>query len=387
MELIIWIILAIYTFFTSILMYGWLNIKSYPFKNTKANDHPTFSNTLKHKPFISVIIVVRNEADNILQLLEDLDKQTLKGDSFEVIVMDDFSEDDTYSIIEEFSKKSKFPLSVFSLQNKENLSPKKAAISQAISMAKGELIVTTDGDCRVSENWLACISAFYKETGAFFISGIVTFYDEKTFFEKIQTIEFASLVASGASTLNLGMPTMCNGANMAYPKKIFEEVNGYELVGQIASGDDEFLYHKIAKKHPAKVFFLKSRETIVYTKAKKTLSEFYYQRKRWGSKWKYYKDNIIKTLALFIFVVNFRLLTAFFLALSGYYSFIILIMQAALKFTFECVFLALVLCFFGKKNFIYLIFPLQLIYALYVVFFGMIVNFRKDYLWKGRRLK
>ena len=61
------------------------------------------------------------------------------------------------------------------------------------------------------------------------------------------------------------MHNMCNGANLAYEKKVFYEVGGFEGIDKIASGDDMLLMHKIQKIYPDKIGYLKSADVIVKT--------------------------------------------------------------------------------------------------------------------------
>jgi glycosyltransferase involved in cell wall biosynthesis len=110
---------------------------------------------------ISVIIPVRNEAENIQNLLDDLEKQTYPKDLFEVIIADDSSTDNTLEIVKSFKSKTSNSLIINELSDIErNLSPKKRAINSSIQLAKGELITTTDGDCRVNPKWLETIADF-----------------------------------------------------------------------------------------------------------------------------------------------------------------------------------------------------------------------------------
>ena len=281
---------------------------------------------------------------------------------------------------------AKFDLKIIALKKKNATSPKKKAITEAIKIAKGELIVTTDGDCRIKQTWLQVLWVFYQQKDAKLISGAVTFLEEKKLFERIQTVEFASLIGSGAASLQMGFPNMCNGANLAYPKSVFEEVGGYQGVDQIASGDDEFLLHKIAAKYPEKIYFLKTPQNIVFTQAKPNWNDFYQQRKRWAGKWKYYKDNRIKLLAFFIFVVNSALLLSFALFCGGFLTNSTFLTLILIKFMPEFAFLGIVLAYLTKKKFMIYIPLVQLIYPFYVTFFGFVAQ-GKTYEWKGRTLK
>jgi cellulose synthase/poly-beta-1,6-N-acetylglucosamine synthase-like glycosyltransferase len=336
--------------------------------------------------FISVIIAVRNEEKNISKLLEDLNSQTYPSLLFEVIIIDDHSTDLTNDIVKSLISKVKFNLSIIESQASGNDSFKKKAIESGVNRSKGTLIVTTDGDCRVGAEWLSTIENFYQQTGAKFISSAVYFSEEKGLFKKIQSIEFVSLIGSGAACMSMSMPNMCNGANIAYEKLAFIEVQGFHGNEHISSGDDEFLMHKIFRKYPDKVLFLKSEKAIVFTEAKKTLSEFVEQRKRWASKWGSYTYLNIKVLAFFIFLYNLSLLLAIIMVIVGKYPPQIFLLQLIPKLLLESLFLNDIMGLAKQKLNLFSFFVLQPLYPVYVVTIALISRIG-GYSWKGRKIR
>jgi cellulose synthase/poly-beta-1,6-N-acetylglucosamine synthase-like glycosyltransferase len=357
---------------------------------------------------LTVIIPVRNEAENILHLLLDLEKQTYSKHNFDVIVADDDSTDDTLKIVQEFQKNTNINLIINQLPPKtNNTSPKKRAIDSSINLASGQLIITTDGDCRVGVKWLESIANFQTKTGAYLVSCAVTFdnaaFDKAqapfsrrysailsfshAFINNIQIIEFASLIGSGACAMFVQKPNMCNGANLTYLKSVFYEVNGFSGNEGLASGDDEFLMHKIAAKYPDKVRFLKSQDTIVETKAHTSCRSFYNQRKRWASKWQHYTNWQTTALAVFVFFANLVVPLSFCIWIFDFISAKSLVLVLSLKFFAEFIFLSLIISFLRKKSLIWLIPFVQIIYPLYVVFFGLVAQKQGEYVWKGRKLK
>ena len=325
---------------------------------------------------LTIIIPVRNEEDNILNLLKDLNNQTYPFRNFEVIIANDGSSDNSEAIVLAFQETAQYDLKLLNILNENGLSPKKRAIQKSIEISSGELLITTDGDCRVGENWLTSIENTYKQKEAKLISSPVTFTDEKSFWNTFQIIEFASLIGSGACAMFLKKPNMCNGANIAYTKEVFAEVNGFSGNEHLASGDDEFLMHKIANIYPEKVLFNPDINSIVYSKSQVDFNHFYEQRKRWASKWKHYKDWKVIVLAIFIFGVNLGMI---YCLVTLNYSFLIL------KTVLEFVFLSLIVSYLGFKDKIKYIPIIQLIYPFYVVFFGITAQ-GKGYNWKGRKL-
>ncbi len=344
---------------------------------------PLFSLENRATVPLTVVIPCRNEARNLPLLLGDLKAQTYSN--FEVIVADDASTDGTGDVAGHFP--ANFRLNVLRLRDEPGNSPKKRALNAAIRQATGHLIVTTDGDCRVGPEWLGTFARAYEATGARLLSGPVTFFSEKnSAFENLQVVEFASLIGTGAVTMALGRPTMCNGANLCYEKKAFHDVGGFAGNDHLASGDDEFLMHKIAANYPGGVRFLKSEAAIVYTAAHESLRAFYRQRRRWASKWRHYRDWRVSALAMLVFVLNLTPMAALLAWASGWISGGACLLVLGLKCSAEALFLADVLRFLGHRNALRWIPLTQLIYPFYVTFFGLAAQ-GSGYVWKGRRLK
>jgi len=365
-----------YFFLVILLIIGWESATRF-----YAVDHESEAQT-----FISIIIPARNEEGLIQKLLEDIEKQSYPKGLFEVIVVDDHSTDRTLEIVEKYKSEHSIKIEILKLEGQvEGKANKKQAIEMAIAHSKGELMVTTDGDCRVGTNWIRTLEAFYREFNYEMICGPVFLTSNGTFFEEIQQMEFCSLIGSGAATLSLGFPTMCNGANLAYSKKAFYEVKGFQGNEKVSSGDDEFLMHKMYSKYPGKVRFLKSQDAIVKTHPKTSIKDFLNQRKRWASKWSYYQRLSPKMIAAAIFLFNVSLVLNALLVIAGQVGIIVFFQQILPKILVEFVFLRMILRFSEKKiNLLAFIF-LEFIYPIYVISV-VLLGFRKGYSWKGRTI-
>ncbi len=372
-----------FVFITTIISYiSILFVLYYGWKKT-VYFIPSFSKKSTQKK-ISVIIVVRNEEKNIGSLLHDLSQQT--HTDFEVIIIDDHSTDNTKKTIASIVKNSIINIRYFTLnyQIDRLCTPKKAAIRQGIFQAAGEIIVTTDGDCRVKKKWLQNIHDYFQQYEAKLVSGPVVFMKEKNTFEKMQSIEFAALIATGAASIYLNKPNMCNGANLAYTKEVFEQVDGFQGNTKIASGDDEFFMHKVALRFPTQVHFLKNQENIVATYAQEKALDFFHQRKRWASKWKYYESYQTQLAALGVYCFH-CLFAAFVVAgIFGFLSPTLFIVLFCLKILAEYIYIKQSLRFFGKEKLKCYILPLSFIYSFYVIIIGL-ATLIKGYNWKGRK--
>lgn len=333
---------------------------------------------------VSVLIAARNEAEGIQHTIEDILNQDYPRELIEVIIVDDHSTDNTAEIIQLYAGKG---VTLLKLNESEPLnSYKKKAITEAIHISTGELMLTTDADCRMDKKWLSTIVNYYQTHQPKLISSPVAYFNEQNLFEQLQTLEFAYLIGLGASTIGNKMPSTCNGANLAYRRDMFFELNGFRGIDDLASGDDELFLHKVASRYPDGVGFCKSADAIVYTYAKPNLREFIRQRRRWASKSTRYKNKGVVVLGVLIWLFNVLILLNGILGLfnAGYWC--IAIGTLAAKFLVELLFLVPVMSFMKRLSLLWYLPLLTVIHILYFIYIGMAGNSGKYY-WKGRMVR
>ncbi len=330
---------------------------------------------------ISVVIAARNEAENIPRLLDSLLSQTYSSENFEVVIVDDHSTDNTFQLI---SQQQHSNIRVLPLE--ASMGGKKKAIEFAISQTTGALIVATDADCQLPPSWLETIAAFCVDNQSLFIAAPVKFNYRDRLIERFQALDFMMLQGITASGIALNLHYMCNGANLAYSRKAFEDVNGFEGIDRIASGDDMLLMHKIRKNHPLKIHYLKNENAIVKTQPMPSWKSFLMQRRRWASKNLMYDDIKIKFILIFAYVFN---LWFFVLAVSGlfspihfFYAFIFMLVKACIEFWF----LKDVAKFYKEEELLKYLFLYQPLHLIYTIFTGLWSQFG-NYEWKGRSTK
>jgi cellulose synthase/poly-beta-1,6-N-acetylglucosamine synthase-like glycosyltransferase len=345
---------------------------------------------------ISVIIPARNEEKNIGDCLYSITNQSYPKELVEIIVVDDHSTDKTAEIITSYASQKVKLISLKDHVTGQLNSYKKKAIEIAVQQSTGDLIVTTDADCIVPENWLNTIATFYEEHEAAFIAAPVSIDCSSRFIELFQALDFMTLQGITGASVHKRFHTMCNGANLAYKKSAFYEVNGFAGIDSIASGDDMLLMHKIYERYPEKVLFLKSKEVIVQTQPVHSISQFFNQRIRWASKADKYDDKRMLPVLLLVYLFNVLLLAFPIMALFSNSVFIIIHYQLSiincffllllLKIIVELLFLFPVAKFFGKQKLLWL-FPLfQPFHIIYTVIAGFLGKFG-SYKWKERKVK
>lgn len=355
---IVTIFCLVYGIFVLSVIIGWK-------RTPKFEDNSSQQNT-----FISLIICCRNEEKKLPFLLQSIKNQTYKN--FELIIVNDHSVDSTLQILEQFS--DTFPTKIISAK----LEGKKNALRQGVENSKGELIVCTDADCILHPEHLQTIANFYQKEHAQMILGGVLLSPQQTFFEKLQALEFFSLIASGAGMAGMNMPILCNGANLAFERSVWDE---NALEDRTASGDDQFLLFHL-KKQKAKISFLKSEKSAVQTLPSPNLNSFFSQRARWTSKSKYYTDFATILVALLIF--GYSLLQLFILLTIGinFQFLLVFLILTIFKFLFDFTLLAITLPFYNQKHLLIYSLPLSLCYPFYIVITAICGLFGKTK-WKN----
>ena len=332
----------------------------------------------------SIVIPARNEAANIKACVDSIMQQDYPVAAFEVIVIDDFSEDDTAFIVEalhhQYANVHLMKLSDF-FKPGELTAFKKKAIEKAVSQAKGDWIITTDADCVVPKRWLHLYNQYIIAHEPVFVAAPVMFMKTKGVLNQFQILDFLALQGITAAAVGAGKHSMSNGANLAFEKAAFIAVGGYQGVDHIASGDDMFLMHKMKQTLAKPTGYLFHPDAIVLTEAMGTWKDFIMQRIRWASKARYYDDRSIFWVLLLVYLFNLSFLLMFLLG-----DFKSLIIALAFKTFFELFFLDPVAQFFHKKEelrYFPLYQPIHILYNIVAGLFGQI----KTYTWKGRKVK
>jgi len=339
------------------------------------------------KTKFSIIIPFRNETENLPVLLASINKLNYPLDRFELIFVDDESEDRSVNVIEKYFKNSEkfYAFKIIKNQKKSN-SPKKDAITLAIENSNYDWIITTDSDCVVPSNWLQIIHSFIIKKQPLFIASPVGVISNNTLINSYQIFDFLSLQTVTMGSFGFNYPMLCNGANLCYKKEIFNAVKGYSGNNHISSGDDVFLLEKVAKMFPNKVHYLKGKEAIVLTKSETTWAKLISQRIRWASKTSKQKNRLSTFIGLTVFACNLLVIIGIVLAIfnTNYLSFILLFWM--IKLLADYLFIIFTASFFGSKTPFLKFVISSVLYSIItvLVLFGSILG---TYSWKGRQFK
>jgi cellulose synthase/poly-beta-1,6-N-acetylglucosamine synthase-like glycosyltransferase len=334
---------------------------------------------------VSVVVAARNEAVNIPNLLESLLSQD-HGGCIEVVVCDDSSEDDTFGVLQRYIPE--FEGQGWVLQSisadKDGHTGKKQALRKAIERSTGDLILTTDADCIVPPSWVRLMSAQFADDDISFVAGYVILDGGRSFIERFQATEQAMLSLITCAAVNSGLPFMSNGANLAFRRKAYDEVQGYAYGSDHPGGDDTFLMLSMNKRFPGSLRFIDDRSCAVRSSPVKSWMNYLHQRKRHASKVPMYDEVYIKFTGAIIMIANALHLLSYLL-IVGFEG----ISGPAITFLAVKITLDLVVGFtsvirFGSTRSYFFVILFAFVYPIYLMMVSFLMVFKPGFNWKGR---
>ncbi|WP_452222292.1 glycosyltransferase family 2 protein [Lacinutrix salivirga] len=374
MVLVSFICILSYLILISVLIYGFDKITSF------------YLEEITPKTTFTVVIPFRNEAENLPDLLTSIEGLAYTKRYYNIIFVDDASEDASVEIINTFITKTE--AKNISILNNKRLtnSPKKDAITTAITSAKNKWIITTDADCVLPKYWLDSFDAFIQKHNSQCIAAPVSYYKVNSVLKRFQVLDFLSLQGATIGGFGIKKPFLCNGANFAYKKSLFVAVNGFENNANIASGDDIFLLEKALKNHKHQVHYLKSKQAIVLTKPQQNWSQLVSQRKRWAAKTSSYSNGFGKFTGFIVLLANVSLVVCLTLAVLQLFSFKTLLSLFILKSSIDFLLLYKTSRFFNQVSYLKSFLLSSIMYPFFSVFVAFSSVF-KSYKWKDRTFK
>jgi len=380
--------LGFFYFLCGLLLVGYCCLLFFYRKGWGAIQYSTSVNYLQNT-FVSIIVPARNEEDNISNLIKSIQQQTYPQACYELIVVDDCSTDRTAEIVKKYVDSNIKLIALSDYIDENNINAyKKKAIEIGIKASSGTLIITTDADCTMGENWLQeIVNCFETNQPKMMVMPVQINYSNR-FIEIFQSLDFMCLQGITGASVQTKFHGMCNGANLAYTKSVFDEVGGFSGIDHIASGDDLLLMHKIAKQYADEIVYLKSADTIVKTIPATTIKDFLNQRIRWASKADKYQDKRMLPVLMLVYFLNVGLfiMMGFTLSQPSENTIKYIVGFMFLKTVVELIFLYPVAKFFGEKKLLWLFPIFQPFHIVYTISAGFLGKFG-TYQWKGRTVK
>lgn len=338
-------------------------------------------------PHVSVIVPARNEARSIKTCLESIFENSYPG--FEVIVVDDGSDDGTAGIARAFALERNLTDRLRVDRIGDTLETptghKKVAIERGVDLSSGEIIVTTDADVVVPKEWLTRLVLRF-ENGVDLVSGPVAYSEREGLLGKAVALEMLGLVAVGGGAIANGHPNMCNGANLAYRRSAFERVGRFRSIDHVATGDDTLLMFKVASDAPGAVRFCADQNATIVTEQALGWREFFQQRIRWASQGLDHGNAGTTALALLVYLFHALLLGSIMAAVFVHELVLPAVAALAMKVVCEGLLLYTACVHFDRTHLMKSFIPAELLQIPYVVAVGFLGVFGPGFSWKGREL-
>ncbi len=330
------------------------------------------------QPYISVIIAARNEEKNLDSCLNAFITQNYPQNRYEIIVVNDRSEDGTPEIIARYVDRDSHFRMLDIKKSNPDMAPKKWAVHCGIESARGEIILVTDADCVVNPGWIRAMARYFeKDVGLVAGYSPLDRFPATSVLYNLVCLDGLALAGVAAGSFGWEFPLTCNGRNLAYRKSVYETVGGFRSIGRFVSGDDDLFLHLVCQKKRWKMKYSIDRESMVSSIPPKTLNAFFNQRTRHASKGRHYPFSItIGLIATYLF--NLMLMISLFFPRLWSLFFIVFLVKSL----FEFILIFQMAKIFGKERLLWF-FPVgMIVHIFYVVFFGFwgqIGRFR----WKG----
>ena len=376
-SIVLLVILLVYATLIIQLIFGFNKVKS--FEITDLTPQTAFT----------IVVPFRNEAKNLPTLLESISNLNYPHKLIEIILVDDFSTDNSERVCIQWRMKHEH-LDTTLLENLHlSGSPKKDAIGRAMPIAKHDWVITTDADCIVNKNWLLTLDNYIQNnpeaSGPEMIVGAVMYKAKNNWFHHFQQLDLMSLQGVTIGSFGIGKPFMCNGANFAYTKNFFNEIGGFGGISDKASGDDVLLLQKAVSANLDKVHYLKNNNFIVKTKPENDLFKLFMQRVRWAGKSTGYKSTYAKFLAVMVLLMNLSLTIAFCLLPFAFLNCKVVLVVFLTKYIVDYILLYKSNTYLRKGKFFVPI-ASSIIYPFFSSLVGVYSLFG-SFTWKGRRFQ
>lgn len=370
------IVTILYLILIGLFIYGFEKVKSFRLNNLP----PVIK--------LSIVIPFKNEEKNIPALVESIIELNYPRELFEIIFVDDNSDDDTVNLIHScFSKEQSKGIDFLVINSvSTSKSPKKDAITTAINKAKYEWIITTDADCILPKYWLDSFDEFIQLNDVVSIAAPVAYLETNSFLSRFQVLDFLSLQAATIGAFGIKKPFLCNGANFAYKKAIFNQLNGFVGNTDIASGDDIFLLEKINKTFPNQIKFLKCHHAIVNTKPQDSFVNLVSQRVRWAAKTSAYQNVFGKLTGVLVLLMNAFIIIGLLGIITNTLKISVFLYVVFIKFNIDVLLIYKAAAFYNQKRVLRSIIVSFIVYPFFTVYVAVLSIF-KGYNWKNRSYK
>ncbi len=251
----------------------------------------------EYRGLVSIIVAYRNEESQIADLINDLYAQDYAYD-YEIIFVNDHSTDNSLKIVETLKNNR-----LISVSLPDNIEGKKQALKYGSKIAKGELLLFTDADCRVKPKWIRLMVMPFTKKNTLMTAGPFLYTFDPHMLGFFQHIEQTLLWGFSKTMAIIQQPVMCNGANLVIKKDLYL-ILSEKIYNNSPSGDDIFILQEIKKIDPKGIIYIDHNETVTYSAPTHNVRTLLNQKIRWASKSSKLSDPAMNIAGIIFMLIN-----------------------------------------------------------------------------------
>ena len=230
-------------------------------------------------PTVSVVVAARNEAHQITACLDAILNQDYPAELFEVIVVDDESQDDTANVVKQIAATDDRVHLASASSHSGSLIAKSRPLDVGIRLSSAHFIATTDGDCRPPATWLSSLVSLAVANDMKMVCGC-TIVTGSSIVQRMQRLDWLNLKAIAAGLNLLGKPLTAMGNNMLFERQTYIDLGGYEEMGSSVT-EDFLFYQMVSREHPSRVMISTHPESANTTVGEAGFTDLINQKARW----------------------------------------------------------------------------------------------------------
>jgi cellulose synthase/poly-beta-1,6-N-acetylglucosamine synthase-like glycosyltransferase len=230
-------------------------------------------------PSVSVIIAARNEEKNLRKCLTSVAALRYPHERLEVIVVDDFSTDQTREIIDDFAGKFPYIRGVRSEEPTAGLRGKVNALATGIGHSAGEILMFTDADCEVGPDWVSRTLSYYSDESVAIVAGFASIR-ETGLFSRIQALDWMMLLSAASAAASIGFPVTAVGNNLSITRSTYDRTGGFRKI-RFNVTEDLALFQSAISLAGTRAVIPLDPGTMVTSEPCTSWSQLFAQRKRW----------------------------------------------------------------------------------------------------------
>ncbi len=328
-------------------------------------------------------MAARNEEHNLPALLPALLAQDYPHDKLEIVLVDDRSEDETWTILSNAAAHHQHVKALRIADRLPNYAPKKRALDAGIRSATGKIILLTDADCLPPPSWTRAIVQYYRDDIDVVAGYSPYVFQAQTpqFLRGMLSLDCFAFAAVAAASAGWGQPLTPTGTNLSYRRQTYFAVGGFEPIKQWVSGDDDLFICHLAERTNTNVAYALDPRAYVPTIAPTSWRQFWHQRVRFGSKGRHHRPSVTLGIVA-VYLLNVGIAAGAILAPAFFPSlFVSLLSVWGVKSVMEFLFLASAARAFGETSLLKYFLPTAIVHPFYIALFGLLGLFG-SYRWK-----